>query len=119
MGFDDNYGKGLFGRIFDNDYRQRTDINAASMAADIAEFSSDVNAETITKLHQQLHDSQQQISELQQRLGQTELIVEALVRVHDASGNIDIEALKAVAKSLDLADGVVDGKSPTRNEILG
>lgn len=42
-----------------------------------------------------------------------ELLVEALVRTLESKGVLDLDAVKAEIKNLDLADGALDGRMGT------
>ena len=93
----------LFDNLFDNEHRQRYDINSLSVTA----ASNDRH---IDGLIQDLQDEKQKTALLHKKLDRMELVVEGLIRTLEAKELIAIDALKSVMLSLDSLDGEADGR---------
>jgi hypothetical protein len=82
--------------IFDNEYRQRSDINNLQTEASIASSGVDhLNKE---------------VSRLRNTVAQLELTVEALLRVLEVRLGLGKEEVALMIQRIDLSDGVEDGR---------
>lgn len=81
--------------LFDNEHKQRDDINLALAEADVA-YS------TMAGLAEKLTESQSRVAKL-------ELTLEALIRLLEHQKKLNRDDLVLMIQRLDLADGVEDG----------
>jgi len=82
--------------IFDNEYKQRRDLQSLRTDAEIAASGSAAN--------------RRRLRHLQERVDRLELAVESLVRVLENRAGITKEELAVMTQWVDLADGVEDGR---------
>lgn len=81
--------------LFDNEHKQRDDINLALAEADITQSN--------------MASFAQNLAESQSRVAKLELTLEALIRLLEHQRKLSREDLAVMVQRLDLADGVEDG----------
>jgi hypothetical protein len=88
---------GLFTHLFDSEYRQREDIEALRLDAE-------VDVDVIAGLSTQLRDTKA-------RLDRTELVLEAMFLYLENQGVMNRETLAVLVREVDELDGKRDGRA--------
>lgn len=86
----------LWRYLWDSEYKQRDDIDAAQVAAD--EAASQAEASRYVARNNE------------QRIERLELLVETLLHHLEQSGQLDRQKFGALVEQVDLADGNLDGR---------
>ena len=89
--------------LFDNDYRQRTDIEALRRKANTRNSATMRNRRDLEEHHQR-------IEKLEQHVGELALICRTLMTLLREQGTFSPEELQEVMNRIDLEDGVADGR---------
>ena len=93
----------FWSHMFDNDYRQRADIESLKR---LAKNRRAMRAGGIQKIA----SNDQRIEQLEEQVGELALLCRALLTVLRETSAVDPEHLHRVMERIDAEDGVVDGK---------
>lgn len=90
----------IFERMFDSDWKQRTDIN------ELESLSTDL----IEQLGNEQVDQRKQIRQLQEQVAGLALVQRTILKVLSEKGLITPEEFQEQLKQFDLEDGKLDGR---------
>ncbi len=90
----------IWDHLFDNDYRQRSDItDLQDQLTASASSAAASNAST-----------QREVGNVRQEIARLDLTIEALVRILEARGQLTRQELRDMIVAIDLEDGKEDGR---------
>ena len=90
----------IWNYVFDNEYRQRSDIENLKRRSQATGRSQSRKAKELDR----------RVEELEEELGEITLVCRSLLTVLRQSGAVDPAALEAVMADIDAEDGVIDGR---------
>lgn len=94
---------GFWDNLFDNEYKQRADINHLRKMASARGLAQ-------TRTSTQVLKQEERIEQLEEQVGELALLCRSLLTLLRENGTVDPEQFQEVLHRLDAEDGMVDGK---------
>lgn len=94
---------GFWDNLFDNDYKQRADINHLKQIASARRLSQ-------IEATRNAREQEERIEELENQVGELALLCRSLLTLLRENGTVNPEQFQEVFNRLDAEDGTVDGK---------
>lgn len=90
----------IWNYVFDNEYRQRSDIEDLKRRSQVTGRSQTRKAKELDR----------RVDELEEEVGEITLVCRSLLTLLRQSGVVDPTAFEAVMADIDAEDGVIDGR---------